>query len=96
MKIKELASELSLTGKEVLEKAKTMGIEVSGINDELSDIDTTAKVFILSYVSIILLLSIIIPPLLSRYIRNNVFYSLKNPYYFIIYTTILQVAGNIK
>ena len=42
MKIKELASELSLTGKEVLEKAKTMGIEVSGINDELSDIDTTA------------------------------------------------------
>ncbi len=42
MKIKELASEISLTGKEVLEKAKSMGIEVSDINDELSDIDTTA------------------------------------------------------
>lgn len=42
MKIKELASELNLTGKEVLEKAKTMGIEVSKISDELSDIDTTA------------------------------------------------------
>lgn len=42
MKIKELAAELNLTGKEVLEKAKTMGIEVSKISDELSDIDTTA------------------------------------------------------
>ena len=27
MKIKELAAELNLTGKEVLEKAKSMGIE---------------------------------------------------------------------
>lgn len=42
MKIKELAEELKLTGKEVLEKAKTMGIEVSKISDELSDIDVTA------------------------------------------------------
>lgn len=42
MKIKDLAAELNLTGKEVLEKAKTMGIEVSKISDELSDIDATA------------------------------------------------------
>ncbi len=42
MKIKELAAELSLTGKEVLEKAKAMGINVSKLSDELSDIDTTA------------------------------------------------------
>ncbi len=42
MKIKDLASELSLTGSEVLEKAKTMGIAVTGENDELSEIDTTA------------------------------------------------------
>ena len=42
MKIKELAAELSLTGKEVLEKAKSMGIKVSGISDELSDLDMTA------------------------------------------------------
>ncbi len=42
MKIKELATELNLTGGEVLEKAKTMGIAVTGENDELSDIDATA------------------------------------------------------
>ena len=42
MKIKELASELSLTGKEVLEKAKSMGIAVSDVNDDMSEIDTTA------------------------------------------------------
>lgn len=42
MKIKELAAELNLTGKEVLEKAKSMGIEVSKISDEMSDIDVTA------------------------------------------------------
>jgi len=42
MKIKDLAAELNLTGKEVLEKAKTMGIEVAKISDELSDIDATA------------------------------------------------------
>lgn len=42
MKIKELASELNLTGTEVLEKAKTMGIEVSKVGDELSDMDATA------------------------------------------------------
>lgn len=42
MKIKELATELSLTGGEVLEKAKSMGIAVTNENDELSDIDATA------------------------------------------------------
>ena len=42
MKVKELAAELNLTGKAVLEKAKSMGIEVSKIGDELSDIDVTA------------------------------------------------------
>ena len=42
MKIKELAAELNLTGKEVLEKAKSMGIEVSKTSDEMSDIDATA------------------------------------------------------
>ncbi len=42
MKIKDLAAELNLTGKEVLEKAKSMGIEVSKISDELSDINATA------------------------------------------------------
>ena len=33
MKIKELATELSLTGGEVLEKAKSMGIAVTNEND---------------------------------------------------------------
>ncbi len=42
MKIKDLAQELNLNGDEVLEKAKAMGIEVSGVGDNLSDIDTTA------------------------------------------------------
>ena len=42
MKIKELAAELSLTGKEVLEKAKSMGIKVSSIGDDMSELDTTA------------------------------------------------------
>ena len=42
MKIKDLAPELSLSGDEVLEKAKAMGIKVSGTSDDLSDIDTTA------------------------------------------------------
>ena len=42
MKIKELATELSLTGGEVLEKAKSMGIAVTDVNDELSDIDATS------------------------------------------------------
>lgn len=42
MKIKELAAELNLTGREVLEKAKSMGIDVSKISDELTDIDATA------------------------------------------------------
>ena len=42
MKIKELATELNLTGGEVLEKAKSMGISVSDVNDELNDMDATA------------------------------------------------------
>ena len=42
MKIKDLAAELNLTGKEILEKAKTMGIAVTKISDELSEIDATA------------------------------------------------------
>ena len=42
MKIKDLAAELNLTGKEVLEKAQSMGIEVAKISDEMSDIDATA------------------------------------------------------
>ena len=42
MKIKDLAQELSLSGEEVLEKAKAMGIAVSKTSDELTDIDTTA------------------------------------------------------
>lgn len=42
MKIKDLAAELNLTGKEVLEKAKSMNISVSKISDELSTIDATA------------------------------------------------------
>ncbi len=42
MKIKELAAELSLTGKEVLEKAKSMGIKVSSISDDMTELDTTA------------------------------------------------------
>ncbi len=37
MKITDLASDLKLTGKEVLEKAKAMGIEVGSESDELSD-----------------------------------------------------------
>ena len=35
MKIKELAAELSLSGEEVLEKAKSMGIDVSGTGDDM-------------------------------------------------------------
>ena len=42
MKIKELAAELKLTGKEVLEKAKAMGVEVRRQTDELSDSDAAA------------------------------------------------------
>lgn len=42
MKIKELAAELSLTGKEVLEKAKSMGIKVANIGDDMSELDATA------------------------------------------------------
>ena len=42
MKVKELAAELNMTGKEVLEKAKAMGVGVSKISDEMSDMDVTA------------------------------------------------------
>ena len=42
MKIRELAAELKLTGEEVLEKAKSMGIAVTKVTDELSEIDLTA------------------------------------------------------
>ncbi|MDO5491408.1 MAG: translation initiation factor IF-2 [Bacillota bacterium] len=42
MKVKELAVELQLTGKEVLEKAKAMGISVSKLSDEFSDMDAKA------------------------------------------------------
>ena len=41
MKIRDLATELKLTGEEVLEKAKSMGIAVAKVTDELSDIDLT-------------------------------------------------------
>ena len=42
MKIRDLAAELKLTGEEVLEKAKNMGVAVTKVTDELSDIDLTA------------------------------------------------------
>ena len=42
MKIRDLATELRLSGKEVLEKAKSMGISVSKETDELSEMDLTA------------------------------------------------------
>ena len=42
MKVKELAAELKMTGKDVLEKAQSMGVKVSKISDEMSDIDVTA------------------------------------------------------
>ena len=43
MKIKELAAELSpKSGEEVLEKAKSMGIDVSGTGDDMSEIDATS------------------------------------------------------
>ena len=42
MKIKELAAELNLTGDAVLEKARAMGIDVSGVDDDMADIDATA------------------------------------------------------
>ncbi|MBQ6496417.1 MAG: translation initiation factor IF-2 [Firmicutes bacterium] len=41
MKIKDLAAELKLTGEEVLEKAKAMGIAAAAVTDELKDIDAT-------------------------------------------------------
>lgn len=42
MKITELAKELNMNGTEVLEKAKAMGVDVSDIGDEMSDVDAAA------------------------------------------------------
>ena len=42
MKIIELAEELKIVGEEVLEKAQSMGIEVTDSSDELSDMDAKA------------------------------------------------------
>ena len=42
MKISELAKELNMTAKEVLEKAVAMGVPVSKTSDDMSDIDTVA------------------------------------------------------
>ena len=42
MKITELAKELGMTGKEVLEKAIAMGVPVTKTSDNMSDIDTKA------------------------------------------------------
>ena len=42
MKIRDLATELKMNSKEVLDKAKSMGIAVLKETDELSDIDLTA------------------------------------------------------
>jgi len=42
MKITELAKELKMTGEEVLEKAKTMGVPVAKTSDDMSDMDTVA------------------------------------------------------
>ncbi len=39
MKIKDLATELKMSDAEVLEKAISMGIDVSSVDDEMSDID---------------------------------------------------------
>ena len=42
MKIAELAKELKMTGEEVLEKAKAMGVPVAKTSDDMSDMDTVA------------------------------------------------------
>ena len=42
MKVKELAAELNMTGKDVLEKAMSMGVKVSKITDDMSDIDAAS------------------------------------------------------
>ena len=42
MKITELAKELKLTGEEVLEKAKAMGVPVAKTSDDMSEMDTVA------------------------------------------------------
>ena len=42
MKIKDIAAELKLTGEEVLEKAKAMGIAVQSVDDEIADMDAIA------------------------------------------------------
>lgn len=42
MKITELAKELKMTGEEVLEKAKAMGVPVAKTSDDMSNMDTVA------------------------------------------------------
>ena len=42
MKITELAKELKMTGEEVLEKAKAMGVPVAKTSDDMSDMDAVA------------------------------------------------------
>lgn len=42
MKVKELAKDLKAAGKEVLAKAQSMGVEVSKLDDNLSDIDAAS------------------------------------------------------
>ena len=42
MKVSELAKELGITSKEVVEKAANMGIEAKAAQSNLSDIDATA------------------------------------------------------
>ncbi|MDY4958900.1 MAG: translation initiation factor IF-2 [Lentihominibacter sp.] len=42
MKVKELADELNMSPKDVLDKAQSMGVKVSAVTDEMSDMDATA------------------------------------------------------
>lgn len=42
MKIKDLAVELNISGTELMKKAKSMGIDVAKVGDELSDVDLAA------------------------------------------------------
>lgn len=42
MKVKELADELNMSPKDVLEKAQHMGVKVNALTDDMSEMDTTA------------------------------------------------------
>ena len=42
MKVKELADELNMSPKDVLDKAQSMGVKVSAVTDQMSDMDATA------------------------------------------------------